>query len=671
MNSSMLTRVGALLGVLLLVVVVYRPGLGGPFVLDDYSAVINVSSMTMPTLDADSVRDAFFSAGRSWPRRGLSRLSFALNNHFSGAKFDPVAIKTTNLAIHLLNGLLVFFLTNALVRRVASGRGSGASSPPVIWLPIAVAAVWLLHPIQLTSVLYAVQRMTSLAGTFVLLGLLGFVVGRARLAAGRARGFVWMTSSLVLGGLLGFLCKQNAVLLPLFAFLIELTFFERRSLSAQQRRGLNLFYIVTVALPVLLGLVALFVAWDFVLATYPHRHYTPFERVLTEARVLWFYLGLVLLPDIGRFSLVHDTFQVSAGWLTPVTTLPAVLGWGALGIASLIAIRRQSLWAFGVLWYLVGHAIESSVIGLELVFEHRNYLPLVGPFIAAALYLQRAIERTAPNPRVPAVLVLAVVALLSFVTLSRASTWSDRERLFESTLARHPDSGRANGQYAMLLQSRVGDPFTIVHHWQQAARHNPREIFGLTQLAQIFSAYLLNAADSEAGRSAPTAHVDPISSPLQADPAYLAAALEGTADLIDERLRSQPLESSSARALLRISSCVEQGSPPCAALEERVLNWMDIAAASERVLANERAVLKLAYARMLAKRGRDAQALREAEAALDLSPRDVGLRFGVTRVYVSLGRRDLAAASLLELEALTSASGVGSKDLEALAEEIR
>ena len=386
-----------------LAVAVYVPGLKGPFLLDDSENITAVPSMKLSVLSLPGARDAMFAWGEWYPDRGLARLSFALNYYSSGGRFSAFAFKLTNVVIHVLNGLLVYWLSVLLLRRYAGGArpasaqaGWGAMQS---YLPLLVAALWLLHPIQLTSVLYVVQRMTSMSAFFVLAGLLLFVVGRIRLEAGRAYGLTWMFAGLAGGVFLGFFCKQNAVLLPFFAFLVELFFFRHEALPRAARRRLYGFYGVTVVLPAGLAVAGLIVTWDAIVQGYVFRDFTLWERLLTQSRVLFFYLGLLLFPHIRAFGLYHDDFVLSTGWLDPWTTLVSVLAWAVLAGLALWGVRRRALWSFAVLWYLVGHALESSLLSLELVFEHRNYLPSFGILFAAAYYLVRGLDWLAAKPR--------------------------------------------------------------------------------------------------------------------------------------------------------------------------------------------------------------------------------------------------------------------------------
>ena len=170
------------------------------------------------------------------------RASFALNYYFAGKQLSERSFKTVNLVIHIINAVLVAFLIALLARRRSALPSSDTPSQGTIirfWLPVLVALIWALHPIQLTSVLYVVQRMTSMAAMFVLLGLIVFVVGRSRLARHKRFGLTLMALGVLGGTLLGIACKESAVLMPLFAALLELFFFSREGLTRRVRAQLR------------------------------------------------------------------------------------------------------------------------------------------------------------------------------------------------------------------------------------------------------------------------------------------------------------------------------------------------------------------------------------------------------------------------------------------------
>src|SRR5690242_2440402 len=256
----------ALFGALLLAVLVYAPGLSGGWLFDDYPNIVDNRGVQPTTASVATLAKAALSSPSSEFKRPLASLTFAANYLAGG--LDPWGWKLVNLGIHLLNGLLMFLLA----RRLLSGSDGREARRRTGWPAALIAAGWLLLPINLTGVLYVVQRMESLANVFVLAGLLGYVAGRQRMLAGH-RGLLLCTASLVVPTALGLLAKETAVMLPLYAALTEwLVFrFQPPALAAEKTpdadtaqtrragrdwRVLVLFLLVLV-LPLFAGLARL------------------------------------------------------------------------------------------------------------------------------------------------------------------------------------------------------------------------------------------------------------------------------------------------------------------------------------------------------------------------------------------------------------------------------
>ena len=357
---------------------------------DDHPAILKLPPLQMTSLDFRSFIDALFVSGDRYPERGIPRLSFALNFYLAGGAFDQYWFKFTNVAIHVFNGVVLFFITRMLVPRIG---GLESISPKgrqavIAYAPALVAALWLINPIQLTAVLYVVQRMTSLSATFVFLGIAIFVAGRIKLEQCQGGESPWPAILLAAFGIagmgtLGFLCKENAVLLPFLAVLVELFFFTRATLSVRARRLLYGFFGVFAIMPAIVGTVGLVIGWDTIVGeSYRHRDYDMVERLLTQPRMLWSYVLWMVVPHLRWYGLYHDDIAISHGLFDPITTAPAVLAWVLLLAWSIWSVRKRSLLGFAVLWFLLAHVIESSFIGLEMVFEHRNYVPSYALFLA-------------------------------------------------------------------------------------------------------------------------------------------------------------------------------------------------------------------------------------------------------------------------------------------------
>ena len=418
---------------------VYWAGLRGGFVFDDFGNLVDDPRFAPAALHAHFWTAVF--SGHAGPfDRPLSMLSFALQMRWTG--FDPWPLKFFNLLLHLVNGALVYALSTQVIG-AALKRHTERSLLGSSLLSALVAAAWLLAPIQLTAVLYVVQREEALAATFVLLGLLGYWHGRMRLIDGRPHAWRWICGSLVLGTLLATSAKETGVMLPAYAALLEWVVL--RGEGDAQRR-LPWLYLLLLILPGVLGL-----AWLLpgVLdgAAYATRTFTLMQRLLTEGRVLVDYLHWTLAPQPDALSLYHDDLVVSSGWFAPWTTAASWALLGALFVAALALRRRLPLVSLGLLWFFAGQSLVSTIIPLELAYEHRNYLPSWGVFLAAFglidAWRPRAAQARSTLRTLVVAALLALIGLYALFTGIRAQVWSSPYRLayFEATL--HPRSPRA------------------------------------------------------------------------------------------------------------------------------------------------------------------------------------------------------------------------------------
>lgn len=482
--SSTRRQLSLLVLILLVCAAVYLPGLGGGYVFDDYPNIVENLDLHV-TRDSGSWIAAMLSSPASDLQRPLAMLSFAANHYFTG--LAPSPMKATNLLIHLINVLLVFGLASALCRALPVADEAAARRQR---LAVGfITAGWALAPINLMGVLFIVQRMESLCHLFVLAGLWLYVLGRLRQQEGR-NGFGLVLLGLLGGTGLGVLVKESAVLLPVYAFALELTLFRFRSRDQTDRRIVAI-HIGVLVLPALLGLGWLLPrmldpkAWaarDFSLA----------ERLLTESRVIWSYLRWTVLPDLGTLSLYHDDYPVSRGWLSPPTTLAAVFGLAALAATALGLSRRRPLTALGLQWFLGAQLLTATIIPLELVFEHRNYFASLGLMLVLADLL---LLRAAPL-RLRHIAPAAAAALLLFwtgVTALRAREWSDPIRFAVSEAAKHPQSPRATYDqvqaWIAVTGFRADAPTTPqVLQALDAARAAPRGSILAEQATLVFAA---------------------------------------------------------------------------------------------------------------------------------------------------------------------------------------
>ncbi len=455
--------------VLVVAALVYWPGTHGGFLLDDYPNIVENPAMQSVALTAPDFLRAATSTHTGPLDRPIAMMSFALNAHFTG--LDSRAMKLTNLAIHLANGVLVFLLLRLLLREYARLKDTESSSrvPALAWTALAAAAAWLLAPINLTSVLYTVQRMTSLAALFTLAALILFTLARRWLFERRRRSaaiVLLLAAALVLVPL-ATLTKESGALTLVYALVIEWVFFrfrnarigprEERAIPAravdESRRPVAWvsvgYFALFLLVPMILGLIWI-VPGALSPGAWMTRDFTLGERLLTEGRVLWHYIYWTLVPNVQAMSLYHDAFPVSRGLFSPWWSLPAWGGIAALLAAGAAGARHWPLVGFGLLWFLAGQLLTASFIPLELVFEHREYLPSLGLFVAVLTPLLLA----PPRRRLRTARIAAACALVLLYAggLSlRSLDWSNP--LVHAAIAArtHPDSPRATYSYGRVL----------------------------------------------------------------------------------------------------------------------------------------------------------------------------------------------------------------------------
>ena len=482
-----------LFGLLLLPLVfaVYYPGLSGGFVFDDGANLLDNQHLHLDELSWSGLREAALSGNAGLALRPVSSLSFALDHYFTG-RFDPFYLRLVNLLIHLLNGASVFAFTCLLLRAYTAYRpDTGYAAGQCERVAFVVAAGWLLHPLALTSVLYAVQRMNSLSALFTLWGLSFYLWGRLRMAGGKS-GLPLMAGGIVGFGTLATLSKENGALIALYALLIETVLLRFQTQPAANRRALLSFAGVVLVLPVAGAAIYFVSQWDWVLGSYNTRTFTLTERLLTESSVLWLYLKWIALPNNAGLGLFHDDIPVSTGILSPPTTLAAVIGLVVLAAAAAGLARKAPLLSFGILWYLVGHSMESSFFALELVHEHRNYLPMYGILLIVFHALTRE-GRNAKLTRFRRGAAALLIVLFGATTALRAMDWGNDIVLYQREVEHHPQSSRAHYQAGiqyglLLLQDKNNSAFHMKadYHFKESQRldkSSTNGLFGLIYLS--------------------------------------------------------------------------------------------------------------------------------------------------------------------------------------------
>ena len=417
----------------LLAGLLYLPGLPGEFMFDDIPNIVNNASIQLKHLSASGLLEVIATPQISGQMRSLPTLTFALDYWRAGGA-DPATFKSTNILIHALTAFALAWMFRSLL--LAAGR----EEQRVKWLAPALALAWAIHPLQVSSVLYAVQRLQTMGTLFLVLALLAYLQARRAQIDGRS-GRTGMMVTLLLWAM-AMSCKEDSALFPAYTLAMELTVLRFAAadfaLSTRLRRGYMLASVAGAALYCFV-IVPHFWRWE----TYSGRDFSTPERLLTEARVLCLYLWQIVLPLPSHMPFYYDWLQPSRSLLQPWTTLTSIAVVLALLGTAWRLRSRQPFFALGVFLFFGAHFITSNVIALELAYEHRNNFALIGAVLAISSLLAQLGLRLRLRPAQQAATVCLLLLALGTATVLRAHSWSSNLLFAQASTEAAPSSPRA------------------------------------------------------------------------------------------------------------------------------------------------------------------------------------------------------------------------------------
>jgi hypothetical protein len=439
------------------------------FHLDDRSNIYRYAPVMMTSLSIENILDA----GRNafLPRRPLPSMTFAVD--WWRGSGDARPFQWTNIVIHSIAALSVFALIFLVLRSLQfRPRDTLVGS-------LVGAAIWACHPIQVQGVTYIVQRMTSMAALFTVLSVVLYILGR-RSVSMKPRILFFLAA--VVSWVLGLASKETALIAPFLVLLAEYGVVRHDQKIVRNRLDISILSIpALIAVLVVLDLISgVGPISTSILPGYETRDFTLAQRLLTQPRVIGFHLLQVFWPVPGRFSIEHD-FVLSNGLLTPGSTLVALIGvvsWCVIGVRALLWRDRRVL-GFFLLWVPATLAIESTIIPLEIIFEHRLYLPSAGLAGLAAVGVASMLRRyPGVFPLVAIVSVLAI-GLLGYSTNQQVSVWQNRVTLAQNSVTKAPNSARAWGTLANALKEDGRGWDEILPPMYKALAIDPTDKLGL------------------------------------------------------------------------------------------------------------------------------------------------------------------------------------------------
>ena len=426
-----------LAAILFLTAVVYWPSFNGGYVFDDYPNIVDNAPVHITDLNWTSLRAAAMASPAKDLVRPLSMLSFGMDWYFGDG--NPHRMKVVNLSIHLVNGILIFFLIWR-ISNVANRRQKPVEIPEnlVDVLALCVTAAWLFSPINFTAVGYIVQRMESLCQVFVFAGLLGYISARERMFS-LGTGVALPALALVVCTGLGLLAKESAALLPVYAFITEWCLFGFRQSSGKTDKRIYAMYGVVLIAPAVSA-----AAWILIhyvpSAAWVNRTFTLSERLLTEPRIISDYALWTLLPLPNWLALYHDNIALSRSFLDPPTTIASIAFLLVTASSAFFLKASRPLVAIGIFWFLSAQLLTGTVVPLELAFEHRNYFASAGIYLA--IFSCLVSSRSSIYIFARATACVALLVLFATVTWIRAMDWGNPVAFAMSEVEKNPDSPR-------------------------------------------------------------------------------------------------------------------------------------------------------------------------------------------------------------------------------------
>lgn len=405
----------AAVSLLIILLLIYSNSFNCPWIFDDRVNIVDNTNVHVTSLTPEALKKSLRAIDEKGVSRPLAYLSFGLNHYFGG--LNTRGYHAVNFLIHYLSAVFLFLFTYKTLNlpKLVPRFGSLSYS-----LALLSTFFWATSPLQVTAVTVIVQRMATMAGLFGLMSM--YCYANARTASGLKRSLAWgfVSAACFAAGLAS---KQNAVLIPASIWLYDLLLLQDDSGNALRRQWP---YLMTAAI---IGSILFFhyVGFDFITNGYVDRPFTLAQRLMTQPRIILFYISLLVYPINPRLTFIHD-IRLSTSLLQPWDTIPAmVILLGLIGCA-IYSSKRNPLFSFCILFFFLNHSVESTFLPLELMFEHRNYVPSMLFFLPVSHGMLITIRYFSYKKQIQ----YAAAMVVTFCLAAQAHTVHVRNSLFQN-----------------------------------------------------------------------------------------------------------------------------------------------------------------------------------------------------------------------------------------------
>ncbi len=429
------------ISLLIILLAIYSNSFYGEWHFDDFVNIVDNPHVQIKSFSLPEIKHCMFGIYQDRLLRPLSYFSFALNYKFGG--MDVFGFHVVNFIIHYLAAVFLFlFIYNALKLPLLQEKYS------LITYPVALLSTffWALNPVHVTSITYIVQRMASMAGLFYIMSMYFYLKGRT------AQNLTHSISFLILCFIAGFaavLTKENSVMLPVSILLFDLFLIQGATKENIKKIGKILFLLFLLIL--IIGLIYTG-GFSNAFGGYDIRDFSMTQRLLTEPRVILFYLSLLFYPIGSRLTLLYD-IDISHSLFQPWTTIPSILLILFIIGLSFYNARKRPLISFCIIFYFLNHLIEGSIFSLELIYEHRNYLPSMFLFVPIAAFIIDTLDYFSYKKIIQFIVALGIVIILvgeSDITHSRNKIVSDDFLLWFDNIDKSPKLSRPHSNLGRI-----------------------------------------------------------------------------------------------------------------------------------------------------------------------------------------------------------------------------
>ncbi len=455
-------------------VALYYQGLSGGLLLDDYPQLNPILHEINPqnwTLEFKQ----YYLSNSGYIGRPISMITFIINAALFGN--DIWYWKLTNVILHGTCGITIFLCTYLLL-----SLNKRFSSRQTVLIALSTSFIWLIHPLHVSTVLYTVQRMTILSTLFTFLAFNCFLYAINRYQHHK-NGTVYLISSLGFF-LFSTLSKESGILYPIFILLIHYHLqYQLENYNTLIKPKIAV-YINVIYLILFIGIISFIFLFDNLTSAYKFRDFTLSERLFTQARVIFLYLYQIIFPLPSSMGFFHDDFIISNNLTNPFSTLVSIISLSTILFWITIKFKQFGIFSFGLLFFFLSHLLESTVLPLEMVFEHRNYIGSWGIILSLVYLLTRYIHKAIYS-------ILCIVIIFSAFTLYRVSIWGSPNTLFPHMMKMHPDSLR--------LKTIFAETYTQANQYDKALIYleNEKSLGSRLQILNIKCKKTLNLKKDE------------------------------------------------------------------------------------------------------------------------------------------------------------------------------